>query len=163
MMKYVAPRGLGWPSLSYTLVFALMATAPAAGIAAESASLHARNLAGLAGALLAKGPQAKKYLGGKFEGEGKYRSGPVEGASPAEIELADFPIVGRLRGMDEVHVVCSYAPNDPALNLIQQLNVHATPVLSVSGTITGADRGDSEGKIVAFVKLRDCIVEKKSP
>jgi len=129
----------------------------------EGAVLHAKDLTGVAPALLGKGPHAKTYLGAKFEAEGKYRSGSERGSNPAEIEFADFVVTGRIRGADEVHVVCAYQPSDPAPNSLLELVAHATPVLSMSGTVTGADRSDSEGKIVAFVKLKGCMVTKKGP
>jgi hypothetical protein len=156
------PKGLA--ALSRILVLALILTGTATRSAMpEGNELHAEDLINVAQTLLAKGPQVKAYIGRKFVAEGKYRSGPVEGQNPVEIEFADFAVKGRMQGADEVHVLCGYSRGDPALGSLLALNLHSIPVLNVSGTVSGADRYDSEGMIVAFVKLKDCTVTKKDP
>jgi hypothetical protein len=71
--------------------------------------------------------------------------------------------MGRIRGADGVHVLCVYSRDDPALSSLLKLNLHSIPVVNVSGTVAGADRYDSEGMIVAFLKLNNCTVTKKGP
>jgi hypothetical protein len=163
MMTIVHANRAKLAALSCILVLALILTGTAMSAIPAGTELHAKDLTNVAQTLLAKGPQARAYIGRKFEAEGKYRGGPVKGQNPVKIEFADFAVVGRIRGADEVHVLCVYSRGDPAVSSLLALNLHLIPVLNVSGTVAGADRYDSEGMIVAFVKLKGCTVTKKDP
>ena len=161
MLKFKSSLAAG---LSIAAALFAATAHPVPGQAAPTGTeLHAVDLTNVAQTLVANGPQAKAYIGRRFEAEGKYRGGPVQGQNPVEIEFADFAVMGRIRGADEVHVLCVYSRDDPALSSLLKLNLHSIPVLNVSGTVAGADRYDSEGMIVAFVKLNNCTVTKKGP
>ncbi len=147
-------------ALIFALSFILAVPSLTASVAADG-TLHAKDLIEVTRALLGKAPEAKKYLGRRFEADAKYRSGPVQGANSAEIEFADIAGVGRLPGIDEVHVLCDYPLGDPALKALNDIVAHSAPILQLSGTVVGVDRSDSEGKIVAFVKLNNCTAVKK--
>ena len=129
---------------------------------AQDAVLGSRDLTDVAKALLGKGPESKKYIGRKFAGIGKFRSASPSGPRPTEIEYADFATKGRIAKIDEVHVMCINPTSDFSRTVLEA-NAHSVPAVLLSGLIDSGYSTDSEGIIVAFVKMKDCAVTKARP
>src|SRR5947209_2649761 len=104
---------------------------------AQDTALGSRDLIDVAKALLAKGPQSKKYIGRKFEGTGKFNSATPAGPRPTQIEFAGFATKGRIPKIDEVHVMC-INPTDDLSRTVLDANAHSVPPMSVSGSIDGS-------------------------
>jgi hypothetical protein len=152
----------GWPGIDgllCVLVALLCMTSVTPPAWSQDGVLHGQDLVDVARALLGNKKPATQYLGRKFADTGKFRSANASGPHPTEIEFAEFATKGRIARIDEVHVMCVNPAADFSKTVLDA-SAHATPPLSISGVIDGGYSTDSEGMIVAFVRLKDCALTK---